>query len=336
MASRLEWNADSDPAQRAARVVALDALDDVADAEDRVKKSDPESVHKFRVSLRSLRSWLRVYSPCLSDTVRKRTSKRLRRIADATTELRDLDVQIRWLRTERLALGDSRLAAAQWIRSTLKAERKRSWRRFKTVWARDFDRATNALRAELEHYTVTRLVRQPGDEDRMGIVSTRLMGDQAEALATALSRVRSADDAKRLHRARIVAKQARYCLALLGEHSLAAATLGDELERFQNLVGDLRDAQLLAHRVSREVTRIAAQRTAIVASELTYRPSGAMDFVRVMTNSPIDASLALLFARLHDRIWAASRAMVSWLGSDASARLVTDIRAAAARLGDVQ
>ena len=122
-----------------------------------------------------------------------------------------------------------------------------------------------------------------------------------------LARVRSADDGGRLHRARIAAKRTRYVLeAIRPEFAGESAVVGD-LARFQDSVGELRDAQLLAHRVTREVTTVAAERTALVASELVYQPRGAMDFSRIVDDSPFDASLALLFARLHDRIAAASR-----------------------------
>ncbi len=335
MTSRLEWNADFDSAQRAARVVALRALEELLDAEDLLVRRDPETVHRFRVALRRLRSWLKVYRPCLDDTLRKRTTRRLRRIAEATTDLRDLDVQLAWLRAERMALGDSRLAAAQWIRSTLKADRKTAWRHFKKARSRQLDVATNSLQRELAHYIVKRDIRRPESDERMRPVSARLLRDQAEALEKAFERIRSADDAKRLHRARIIAKQTRYHLDLLGDSVPEASSLIDELTRFQDIVGDLRDAQLLAHRVSHEVTTIAAQRTALVASELVYRPTGAMDFLRVVTNSPFDTSLALLFARLHDRIAAASRIVVGWLDSGGGARLVAGIRTAAARLDEM-
>lgn len=334
--SRLEWNADTDPAQRAARVIALGALDDVMDAEERVARRAPETVHKFRVGLRQLRSWLRVYRPFLDDTLSRRTRRRLRRIARATTDLRDLDVQLEWLRAERRALGDSRLAAAKWIRSTLKADRKRAWRRFRRVRADKFAGTTSALQHELTHYIVERDIHRTDEDDRMRPVSAQLLREQADALETAFGRVRSADDTKRLHRARIIAKQTRYHLELLGDYAAEAPAVTDELRRFQDIVGDLRDAQLLAHRVSREVTKIAAQRTALVASELVYRPTGPMDFLRVVTNSPFDTSLALLFARLHDRISAASRVVVSWLGSGAATRMVADIRTVAGRLDETQ
>jgi CHAD domain-containing protein len=309
MTDRLEWDADIDSAQRASRVIALRALDSVAAARDHIRKRDADSIHQFRVRLRRLRSWMSVYHSYLDDTVRRRTRHSLRDIARATTELRDLDVQIAWLDAERNALGESRLEAAKWIISSLKADRKDAWRVFSKTLTREFSRSERSLRKELTHYVVRRDVRTSERTARMREVTVLLLHHQATALTGALERIRSADDTRRLHRARIVAKRTRYALEALAPAQFAVHGVADDLARFQDMVGELRDAQLLAHRVAREVTSVAAERTALVVSELVYRPARAMDFSRVVTESPFDASLSLLFARLHDRIASASRAV---------------------------
>ena len=328
MTPQLKWDPDADSAQRAARVVALRALDALVDTRDRVRKRDAESVHDFRVALRRLRSWIRVYRPSLDDTLRKRTRNCIARIADATTKLRDLDVQIAWLNAEREALGDSRLDAARWIIRSLKADRNRGWRRFKKILRRDFTRSERALRRELTHYVVTRDIRTSENVAGMRAVTEQLLRQQTEALATAFARIRSADDTKRLHRARIVAKRTRYVLEPLAAHQAAFSKASDDLARFQDVVGELRDAQLLAHRVTREVTSVAAERTALVASELVYRPTGVTDFSRIVAESPFDASLSLLFALLRDRISAASRTVSAALEPDVQRRLVSEIESA--------
>jgi CHAD domain-containing protein len=309
MKDKLEWDADTDSAQRACRIIALRALHSVADAQDRIRKRDPESIHKFRVELRRLRSWIRMYDATLEDTVRRRTTRRLRDIAAATTALRDLDVQIDWLCTETSALGEARLEAAKWIIASLRADRKQAWRKFRKVLERDYAKAERALRRELTHYIVRRDVRTAERAARMRPVTRRRLLKQASALAAALSRIRSADDTRRLHRARIVAKRTRYVLEALEPRIGGLSAVAADLARFQDRVGELRDAQLLAHRVSSEVTTVAAERTALVASELVYRPTAALDFSRVVAESPFDRSLSLLFARLRDRIAAASRAV---------------------------
>src|SRR5665213_1551958 len=141
MTHQLDWDPDRDSAQRAARVVALRILDALADAEDSIQKKDPESIHEFRIALRRLRSWLRTYSESLDDTVRRRTVRSLRHISCATTQLRDLDVQLAWLRAETSALGEARLEAAKWVIGSLKADRKIAWREFRRVLDRSYARS---------------------------------------------------------------------------------------------------------------------------------------------------------------------------------------------------
>lgn len=307
MTERLKWDADTDSAQRASRVVALHALDAVVAARSKIRKRDVESIHNFRVQLRRLRSWMHVYRPCLDDTTSGRTRRRLANIALATTELRDLDVQLEWLRAESDALGESRSEAAIWICDSLKVDRKRAWGVFRKVLAREFSRSERSLRKELTHYIVRRDVRSDEQTARMRTKTAALLHEQATALTTALNRIRSADDTKRLHRARIIAKRIRYILEALAPQSIGLPGVAEDLAHFQDTVGELRDAQLLAHRVTHEITRVVAERTALLISELVYRPTGATDFTRVVGESPFDSSLSLLIARLHDRIAVASR-----------------------------
>ena len=307
MKDHLTWDPDSDSAQRAARVVALHALDSVARAYDAIRKADAESIHEFRVELRRLRSWIRAYRSCLDDTVRGRTMRSLRDIARATTTLRDLDVQIAWLRSETSALGETRLEAAKWVIKSLKSDRKIAWRRFRKILDRNYKRTEHKLCKQLTHFVERHDVRTEKASATMRPVTAALLLAEATIFSRALSRIQSADDTRHLHKARIAAKRARYVLEALDPEISLSPAVASDLARFQDIVGELRDAQLLAHRVTREITTVAAERTALVASELVYRPRGAMDFSRVVGESPFDASLSLLFARLHDRIAAASR-----------------------------
>ncbi|MEO7043220.1 MAG: CHAD domain-containing protein [Gemmatimonadaceae bacterium] len=311
MKHQLDWDPDSDSAQRAARVVALRILDAVADAHDSIRKKDPESIHDFRIALRRLRSWLRTYRTSLDDTIRRRVLRSLRRISRATTELRDLDVQLAWLRSETSALGEGRLEAAKWVIASIKADRKVVWRKLERALDRKYASAERDLRRQLTHYVERHKVNSTKPPVSMRRITARALEAQATALSEALARIRSADDAGRLHRARIAAKRTRYVLDAIHPELSVEPAVVDDLARFQDSVGELRDAQLLAHRVAREVTAVAAERTAIVASELVYHPRGAMDFSRIVDESPFDASLALLFARLHDRIAAASRGVTA-------------------------
>src|SRR5689334_25255974 len=98
----------TDPAKRAARVVALGLLRDVLTTRDRLDDpSDDDALHDFRVALRRLRTWLRAFRPVLRDTLRGKVMRRLGDIADATGASRDLEVRIEWIdRSRRQMHGD--------------------------------------------------------------------------------------------------------------------------------------------------------------------------------------------------------------------------------------
>jgi CHAD domain-containing protein len=275
-----------------------------------------------------------MYRPVLDDTLTRRSRRRLHRLARATTRLRDIDVQIQWLHAERKALGESRLEAAKWIVLSLKSDRRRAWGRFRRTLEREFPKTEKVLRRQLTQYVVRRDVRTDDSVTSIRTVAAQALGEQADALGSAFKRIRSADDTKRLHRARIIAKRMRYVLEAIAEKVPGADGVAGDLHRFQDIVGELRDAQLLAHRVTREVTSIAAERTALVASELVYRPAGPMDFSRVIADTPFDASLSLLFARLRDRISAASRAVSAALETASAQRLVRGVETISGTFGE--
>src|SRR5260370_4217590 len=88
--------------EEGARRLALAYLDQAAAALPRLADpEDGEALHDLRVALRRLRSCLDSYAEQLGDSVPKKLSRRLRRLARATGPGRDAQVQIAWLREER-------------------------------------------------------------------------------------------------------------------------------------------------------------------------------------------------------------------------------------------
>ena len=103
-------------AGRGARVVAVALLHDVMEERERLDdKSDTESLHDFRVSLRRLRSWLRMLEKDLNGSAPKRAVRSLRELAQTSNSGRDAEVMLDWL--SKLADSDvPRLkAASQWL-----------------------------------------------------------------------------------------------------------------------------------------------------------------------------------------------------------------------------
>jgi CHAD domain-containing protein len=86
------------PAAEAARLLALRLLDDAASARLRLgRPDDPEALHDFRVAIRRLRSSIRAWRDVLDNAVSPRVLRRLRRLARATSESRDLEVHLAWV-----------------------------------------------------------------------------------------------------------------------------------------------------------------------------------------------------------------------------------------------
>src|SRR5262245_39952375 len=85
------------PAPHAVRAVALARLDELRSSYDRFVDGDEEGLHDLRVALRRLRSWLRAFRPEVNDTLRKKTRRGLRDLADATNAARDAEVGLKWI-----------------------------------------------------------------------------------------------------------------------------------------------------------------------------------------------------------------------------------------------
>src|SRR5262249_39961640 len=92
-----------------------------------------------------------------------------------------------------------------------------------------------------------------------GQVTGQLLVEQAEALATALSKVGRAVDVKEAHTARITAKRLRYLLEPLQRRGRMVKGLVERLKGLQDTLGDLHDMQVLEEAVAAAVVDLAAQ-----------------------------------------------------------------------------
>src|SRR6267143_2102715 len=80
---------------------------------------DTDALHDFRVAMRRLRSTLRAYQPQLARLVPAKLRRRLRDLARATGEARDVEVQISWLEHQRKELPPARRAGVPWLLARL-------------------------------------------------------------------------------------------------------------------------------------------------------------------------------------------------------------------------
>jgi len=277
----------TDPAKRAARLVALGLLRDVTAARDRLDDpSDDEALHDFRVALRRLRSWVRAFRPVLRDTLRGKVVRRLGDIADATGASRDLEVRIEWIdRARRQLHGDERKGAT-WLIKRLRQEKLTCDAELRRVLDDDFDKAVRRVEKAMSRYEA-RVEGEPSYEE----VSSEIVARHLEALATAMAGVSSVNDRAQAHAARIAAKRLRYVLEIVAPSDSDQARAMVSLKDLQDRLGELHDAQTLGS----QLASLAAEHAAATAENGKPATNGVVSRV-----DPVPGLQALL-RRLRQR-----------------------------------
>jgi len=283
-----------DPAPRTIRVVALALLDVAYDAARRLREGsavDADQLHQFRVALRRLRSWLQLWRGPLEDSLSRRDARRVRAIARATSEARDLDVHHAWLSDEFCAATSGRRAAIAELMALLEARRGAA-----TATALDAANELEARYARLHRRLETYRVHvQAETEEPFGVALVAIVHAASESLRAHLAAVRSADDQDEAHRARIAAKRLRYLLEPVADVVRGVPTLIDDLRSLQDTVGDLRDAHVFSTELALDVGHLARPRPRLVERHLAAR--GARAYTRFERDWLGDASVPF-FARI--------------------------------------
>ena len=257
------------PAPHAVRAIALARLDELNSSYDRFVEGDEEGLHDLRVALRRLRSWLRAFRPEVNDTLRKKTRRGLRDLADATNGARDAEVALTWIaaQTELPARSGT---GRRCIVESLEHERDTATRGVKEVLTRDLPRLARRLGEQLEMYWEQQRLDHAASMRTMAPVVADVVRDHAHRAVRALARIESLDDAKVVHRARIAAKRLRYVLEPLGDRR-GVDELLERLRGHQDQLGEVHDAHRLATRLVREIGERAAKdarRRALAALDL--------------------------------------------------------------------
>lgn len=234
---------------RGARLIALDRLDAAGDEADRLSNNPHslDALHDLRVALRRVRSWLRAFRMDLDDSVSRKDRHRLRDIVDATNRGRDADVQVEWLR-KASSRGDEQLRrGAKRLIELIRDERDHSGASLNGNSLDKFEKERSRLIKRLS--TVKEPVRSPKapPPTLAAAIGARLPA-HLEMLRNALDLVRSADDDREAHAARIAAKRLRYLLEP-AEDVRGCKSIIKQLKSLQDDLGELHDAHLLGQRV---------------------------------------------------------------------------------------
>jgi CHAD domain-containing protein len=234
-------------AQEASRLLSLSYLDQIDSAHARLgNPEDQAALHDFRVGIRRLRSAVRAYRPELRDSIGGKMRRRLRSLARATNQSRDLEVQLDWLEKQRVLLGPEEVPGFYWLVGRLEDQKQETHHRAVTEVARRYQKAAARLRRSLG---VLRIELQTGSVERLDDfrrVTGGLVHRTVAELRDQLSQTQDAGDAGQAHRTRIAFKRLRYLLEPVARRNRRAGALIRRLKEAQDLLGEHHDMHLLS------------------------------------------------------------------------------------------
>jgi CHAD domain-containing protein len=273
------------PAAEAVRAVLADGLARLLANEAAARAGDVEAVHQMRVAVRRLRSDLRTFRPLLQSDWANELSAALRPLAASLGAVRDLDVVVERFETRGADVAGD-LAP---LTADLRGLR---------------DVARTALIESLgspDHAALVARVAAAAREPQLGPLASgdardalpplvtaawRRLARQTDPLVRALARDAGGPADTELHRARILAKRARYASEaasrFLGRRrGRAAARFARRLADVQQLLGDHQDATGMIRELRDGVTNHSSDsRLGFAAGRLFEREADAASQAR--------------------------------------------------------
>lgn len=247
--------------EESSRLIALSCLAEAAAAHRRfADPEDGEALHDFRVAIRRLRSCCRAYRVHLETSVSRKLRRRLRGLTEATNAGRDAEVLLAWVRARRETLGDAGRAGADWLMARLERRGEAGQPEIRPEISEEWHDVAEILKHRLSEFkTVMHLNRSPRHPP-FGRLAGELIQAHVAELRARLAPVDGRDDAVEVHRARISAKRLRYLLEPLARRGRAVKGFVEGLKGLQDLLGELRDVQVLAQEITEAVEEAAADR----------------------------------------------------------------------------
>lgn len=214
-------------------------------ADVQVRLGSDDSVHQLRVSVRRLRSALRTFAPLLNTTVADELRGELGWLADEMGPARDAEVLLERLLADAARLEQGQAIIERLVRSTLEPELAAATAM--GVAALESQRHTKLVNSLI---TAAPLLALPLDEPAGSRLPT-LVDAAFRALAKSVRALEDDGPSDDWHRARILAKRARYAaeaaVPALGE---PASDRAEALELVTECLGQHQDAWLAQHRLT--------------------------------------------------------------------------------------
>jgi CHAD domain-containing protein len=278
LASRLP--AARRPAAEAVRAVLADGLTRLLANEAGVRAGDVEAVHQMRVAVRRLRSDLRTLRPLLQSDWANELSAALRPLAASLGAVRDLDVLVERFESRGADLAGDLAPLTADLRGLREIARTAL---IESLVSPDHAALVARVVAAAGEPQLGPLARGDARDALPPLVTAawRRLARQADPLARALARDAAGPADTDLHRARILAKRARYAseaasLSLGRRRGRAAARFARRLADLQQLLGEHQDATGLIRELRDGVTNHPSDaRLAFAAGRLFEREADA-------------------------------------------------------------
>lgn len=240
------------PVELTCRTVAAALLKDAAKACRQLGVSDdPEALHDYRVAIRRLRSFVAAYRPYFPKEVGKKHRRRMGRLLSQTNSGRDREVQVRWLEGEMAKTSLPRQChrgygiLLEGLGAVDEGIEASQLEKVRGAFFALYDKLESRLNAPRQS------VRLDADGQVLSFAEATaaiLLHDAGE-LRQELEAIRSVEDKKQGHRARLAAKRLRYVLEQVRSTVPGGRAAVGKLKDLQDILGDLRDLQHMEGRV---------------------------------------------------------------------------------------
>jgi CHAD domain-containing protein len=262
-------------AQESSRLLALSYLSQIDRARDRLDDAlDREALHDFRVGIRRLRSVIRAYRTELEGSVTRKMRRRLKDLARATNDGRDVEVQLTWLGKQADRLVPEDVRGFFWFAGRLEDQKQAKHDRAIVDVARRYEKLAIKLRRALG---ILRIELDMGPSQRAMTFregTGALVHKQVARVREDLSRIRDSSDADQMHRTRISLKRLRYLLEPIARRQRRAAALVRRFKEAQDLLGEHHDMHVLS-------STIAALRAGLSTSSFSDLEPGLATLARL-------------------------------------------------------
>ena len=251
MTARLPSDLLDRSAQESSRLLALSYLDQIDRARDRLGDvSDKNALHDFRVGIRRLRSAVKAYRDALEGSVTGKTRRRLRKLARATNDGRDTEVQLAWLEKQPERLAPDEIPGFFWLVGRLEDRKQKTHDRAVVDVVRRYAKLSGKLRRALG---ILRIELQTGQSQRLPTFREEtgaLTRSQVAAVRDELGRIQGSGDADQAHRTRIAVKRLRYLLEPITRRNRRAGALVRRFKEAQDILGEHHDMHVLSSAIS--------------------------------------------------------------------------------------